>query len=67
MRFVFALNLTGHPALSVPAGYDPDGMPIGLQLIGRPWEENVLLDAGEVAEGLVPRRAPAISNRLLVG
>ena len=67
MRFVFALNLTGHPALSVPAGYDADGLPIGLQLIGRPWEEHVILRAGEAAEALVPRRAPLVSFRLLSG
>ncbi len=36
-------NLTGAPALSLPAGYDSDKMPIGMQLIGRNLEEDLLL------------------------
>ncbi len=65
MRFVLFSNLTGHPALSVPAGYDAAGLPIGLQLIGRPWEEHVLLRAGEATERLVPRRRPELLFNLL--
>jgi Asp-tRNA(Asn)/Glu-tRNA(Gln) amidotransferase A subunit family amidase len=60
MRFVFPMNLTGHPGLSVPAGHDGDGLPIGLQLVGRPWEEHVLLRAGEVVEAAVTRKAPRL-------
>ncbi len=65
MRFAFPMNLTGHPALSCPAGYDSDGLPVGLQLVGRPWEEHVLLRAGHAADMLVPRRAPGVHARLL--
>lgn len=65
MRFVFPANLTGHPALSVPGGYDASGLPIGIQLMGRPWEEHVLLRAGAVLESVVERRAPKTSGRLL--
>jgi len=36
-------NLTGYPALSIPCGYSPDGLPLGLQLVGRSFEEAVLL------------------------
>jgi aspartyl-tRNA(Asn)/glutamyl-tRNA(Gln) amidotransferase subunit A len=36
-------NLTGHPALSVPCGFTRAGLPVGLQLIGRAWEEGRLL------------------------
>jgi Asp-tRNA(Asn)/Glu-tRNA(Gln) amidotransferase A subunit family amidase len=67
MRFVFPSNLTGHPALSFTAGYDAEGLPVGMQLIGRPWEEHLLLRVGEAAEQLVERRAPKVHYRLLEG
>ena len=41
-------NLTGNPAVSVPCGFDPDGLPIGLQFVGRPLGDFGLL---EVAAG----------------
>ncbi|MBI5615329.1 MAG: amidase [Gammaproteobacteria bacterium] len=43
MRFTGIASLTGLPALSVPCGFDPDGLPIGMQIIGRPFAENDLL------------------------
>ena len=42
-RFTRFVNYLGLPALAVPAGFDRDGMPVGLQLIGRPGGEAVLL------------------------
>lgn len=65
MRFAPAANLTGFPAVSVPAGYDARGLPIGLQAMGRPWEEHRLLQLAQVAEGMVPRRRPLIYNPLV--
>lgn len=38
------VNLFGLPAIVVPCGKDRDGMPIGVQLIGHPWQEELLLD-----------------------
>lgn len=58
--FTFAANLTGLPAASVVAGYDPEGLPIGLQLIGRHWDEATTIRAGMVVERNVVRRAPRV-------
>jgi aspartyl-tRNA(Asn)/glutamyl-tRNA(Gln) amidotransferase subunit A len=42
-RLVRAINFLGEPALSMPCGKDPHGMPIGLQLIGAPFSEARLM------------------------
>lgn len=44
-RFTFPYNLTGLPAISVPCGFDRDGLPIGLQIAARPFDEATLLRA----------------------
>jgi Asp-tRNA(Asn)/Glu-tRNA(Gln) amidotransferase A subunit family amidase len=43
-------NLLGFPAVSVPVGRSPEGLPIGVQVVGRPWEEEVVLSVAEVVE-----------------
>jgi Asp-tRNA(Asn)/Glu-tRNA(Gln) amidotransferase A subunit family amidase len=43
-------NLLGFPAVSVPVGRSPEGLPIGVQIVGRPWEEEVVLSVAEVVE-----------------
>lgn len=49
-RFVRGFNVLGFPALSIPCGVSPEGMPIGLQLVARPFEENLLLLLGDALE-----------------
>jgi aspartyl-tRNA(Asn)/glutamyl-tRNA(Gln) amidotransferase subunit A len=49
-RFARAFNALGFPALVMPCGETPDGMPIGLQMVGRPFEENLLFKLGEALE-----------------
>ena len=41
--FTNPFNITGHPALSVPCGFTPEQLPVGLQLIGRPYHEEDIL------------------------
>ncbi|MFV0512179.1 MAG: Asp-tRNA(Asn)/Glu-tRNA(Gln) amidotransferase subunit GatA [Jhaorihella sp.] len=56
--FTVTVNLAGLPGLSVPAGLDKHGLPLGLQLIGRPWEEGELLNTAyalETAAGFVAK------------
>jgi Asp-tRNA(Asn)/Glu-tRNA(Gln) amidotransferase A subunit family amidase len=55
MRHSQWLNLAGFPGVSVPMGKSPEGLPIGVQLIGRPFEDELLL---AVAEQLETARGP---------
>jgi len=48
--FTVTVNLAGLPGIAVPAGLDRQGLPLGLQLIGRPWEEGELLNAAYTLE-----------------
>jgi aspartyl-tRNA(Asn)/glutamyl-tRNA(Gln) amidotransferase subunit A len=43
-------NLTGHPAITLPCGFDPDGLPIGVQLVGWFRGEADLLHAASLLE-----------------
>jgi len=48
--FTVTTNLAGLPGIAVPAGLDKDGLPLGLQLIGRPWQEADLLNTAYALE-----------------
>ena len=48
--FTVTVNLAGLPGIAVPVGLDSAGLPLGLQLIGRPWEEGDLLNHAYVLE-----------------
>ncbi len=48
--FTVTVNLAGLPGIAVPVGLDATGLPLGLQLIGRPWEEAALLNHAYVLE-----------------
>ena len=49
-------NATGLPAMSVPCGFNQGGLPIGLQLIGRPFEEQLLFQVADGYEAVSPSR-----------
>ncbi|KGM86526.1 aspartyl/glutamyl-tRNA(Asn/Gln) amidotransferase subunit A [Roseovarius mucosus DSM 17069] len=58
--FTVTVNLAGLPGIAVPTGLDGKGLPLGLQLIGRPWEEGDLLNTAyalEQAAGFVAKPA----------
>ncbi len=58
MRFIVPGNLVGLPAISFPAGYDSRGLPIGMQAMGRHWDEHLLLRVAYLAEQAMQRRTP---------
>jgi aspartyl-tRNA(Asn)/glutamyl-tRNA(Gln) amidotransferase subunit A len=50
-RFTAPFNFTGLPAISLPGGFTDQGLPIGLQIVTRPWGEAALLRAAQAYEG----------------
>ncbi|MDY6877180.1 MAG: amidase [Chloroflexota bacterium] len=65
MRFTTQANFTGLPAISFPAGYNEAGLPIGMQAIGRAWQEQILLRLSLAAEQTVERQAPQVYYEIL--
>jgi amidase len=53
IAITFAISLLGVPVLSLPVGYTADGLPVGVQIIGRPRGDAAMLAAGAVLEGVI--------------
>jgi Asp-tRNA(Asn)/Glu-tRNA(Gln) amidotransferase A subunit family amidase len=62
MQFTGVPSLTGLPSLNVPCGFDPDGLPIGMQVIGRPFAEATLFRVGAAYQSATEfhTRAPKV-------
>ena len=56
--FTVTVNMAGLPGISVPGGLDSQGLPLGLQLIGRPFDEETLFSLGAVIEAAAGRFTP---------
>lgn len=56
--FTVTVNMAGLPGIAVPAGLDAEGLPLGLQLIGKPFEEETLFQTGHVIEQAAGRFEP---------
>jgi aspartyl-tRNA(Asn)/glutamyl-tRNA(Gln) amidotransferase subunit A len=62
IHFSGPFNLTGFPAVSIPCGFTTSGLPVGVQLVGKPWQEGSLLAAAHAYEQVTDwhRRLPAV-------
>jgi aspartyl-tRNA(Asn)/glutamyl-tRNA(Gln) amidotransferase subunit A len=56
--FTVTVNMAGLPGMAVPAGLSANGLPLGLQLIGRPFEEETLFQAAHIIEQAAGRFEP---------
>src|SRR5467141_3017135 len=57
--FTVTVNMAGLPGIAVPGGLSADGLPLGLQLVGRPFDEETLFSLAQVVEQAAGRFAPA--------
>lgn len=70
MRSCFYITATGHPAISVPCGFTPDGLPIGLQIVGRHQDDLGVLQLAHAFEGATRfgrRRPPVAAGKMGAG
>ncbi|MDX6675301.1 MAG: amidase [Solirubrobacteraceae bacterium] len=63
VAFTAFANVTGQPAISLPVHWTDDGIPVGAQLVGRPWDEATILQLAGAVEQALPwaDRAPALA------
>jgi amidase len=62
MMSVTTFNLLGLPAMTVPFAVDKEGLPVGIQLVARPWDEELLLEIGvRLEQSRAPLTAPEIA------
>jgi aspartyl-tRNA(Asn)/glutamyl-tRNA(Gln) amidotransferase subunit A len=66
LNFTYPLNFTGQPASTVPAGWTEDGLPVGLQIIGRHLDDALVLRASAAFEAAAPWRNvwPGLLDRM---
>jgi aspartyl-tRNA(Asn)/glutamyl-tRNA(Gln) amidotransferase subunit A len=62
--FTIPVNLAGLPGMSLPCGFDAAGLPIGLQLIGKPWDEETIFKVAYAYESSTDwhKRRPSLCN-----
>jgi aspartyl-tRNA(Asn)/glutamyl-tRNA(Gln) amidotransferase subunit A len=58
--FTWPFNLTGQPAVSIPCGWTADGLPLGLQLVGRRGQDGLALRAAAAIERMMEHRRPSL-------
>ena len=63
MKSCYYITMTGHPAISVPCGFTDDGLPVGVQIVGRYREESAVLQLAKAFESAtrVGRRRPRVA------
>lgn len=62
--FVYPFNLTGQPALSLPCGLDSSGLPVGVQVVGRPRRDDVVLGVAAALEQALELQLPLADPRV---
>jgi aspartyl-tRNA(Asn)/glutamyl-tRNA(Gln) amidotransferase subunit A len=66
IRFTGPFDVTGYPAISVPCGLDPAGLPVGIQFVTRPYADGLLLQFAHAFERAVAPRLPRPGGDSLV-
>jgi Asp-tRNA(Asn)/Glu-tRNA(Gln) amidotransferase A subunit family amidase len=54
LYMTYAITMTGLPAISIPCGFTPEGLPVGLQIVGRRLAETTVLKAAAAYEAITP-------------
>jgi len=63
-RFLKPFNISGHPSLTLPGGFKDESIPVGFQLLGRHFDETLLLRAGYAFQQATPwhLKRPTLSH-----
>lgn len=51
--YTMPFNLSGHPAVVIPIGKTPEGLPVGLQIVGKRWQEMELIAIAQSIDSVV--------------